>query len=137
MAIAAALTVVLVWRLWQSEESFIPHERTVVDLQLDWRCEGGHAFRMPGQLDPLPCPLCGKAAYPFTSFACPQHGEFEVSAKFDPQTGGSRFATQLRIRGGPWVPIEQGVRCPVCGLLMDEVEPDLSTKLSRPRRRGG
>ena len=86
------------------------------ELTLDWKCEAGHTFRAPGQVEPHPCTSCGRPAYPFGTWRCLQHGEFEVLVHLQLDAQGILHPWEYRILpDGEWAPAGETLKCPVCG----------------------
>lgn len=116
LAVAAAAAVVLlaVWRLWQTEEVIVPQQRQFRDIDVVWKCEVGHSFKAAGQIGSKACWTCDRPAFPVTYYACRIHGPYEIAARFAAGEGGVARISELRRPGLEWVSIEEGVNCPRC-----------------------
>lgn len=111
-----------IWRVWHSGEARLePYVRTIFDTELRWRCEAGHLFEAPGQIEPRHCWKCGGIAYPVTQYRCPTHGAFEAAVQFASDPDGTVRPAQLRFRGDSWLPAEDHPACPRCGQPMELV----------------
>lgn len=126
LAVAAALLLPVVWRLWQGEEAVRPHKRSLADAVLTLRCEKGHQFRAKGHTfgvdgftDAKTCWRCGEPAYPFAQYVCPVHGAYEVTVRFAEGEDGVEIVSQIRLTGREWVSSEEGVRCPRCNRRLE------------------
>ena len=139
VAVAAAALLFFVWRIWQKEDDVSVYVRTIRDVELDWRCEGGHLFRSLGQVEPRPCWMCGETAYPVTQYHCSVHGSFEVDVRFAENADGVATPEQLRLPGGGWVRADPGLKCPRCGkkLVRRQAEdPIAAIKRGKKRKEG-
>src|SRR3990172_1031377 len=65
---AAALALFLVWRTWRTDETFVPRQRTLADVELTWRCAAGHTFPAAGQVGSRTCFYCGQEAFHITNY---------------------------------------------------------------------
>ena len=113
---AAAVLLFVIWRFWGTEEPVLPLLRGPGELTLDWMCEAGHTFRAPGQVEPHPCTSCGLPAYPFGTWRCTEHGEFEILVRL--QLDAHEVLRPLEYRifpDGEWAPAGETLKCPVCG----------------------
>ncbi len=137
LATAVALVLVLVWRYWGTE-GVVHAQRAFGDVQLEWQCESGHAFRMPGQVEPLMCPRCSSLAYHVVAFVCEEHGELTVAARFAVGADGGVRRTHSRVPGGAWVPTGQSLRCPRCKSELRRLPRDpLAGSRRKHKRTGG
>jgi hypothetical protein len=117
-AAGAVLLVLGLWLFWEHEDVVRPPQRTLGEWDTDWKCDNGHTFHAEGQVEPRPCWTCGKPAYPVAYFRCNEHGTFEASARFELDDEGKPKVAYLRLRGGTWVPADEGLRCPKCSRLL-------------------
>jgi len=128
-AAASAALLFALWRALKSDDLEIPLARSIEDVQLEWRCEDGHIFTAPGAATPIPCPTCGKDAYPIAQFQCPVHGQFDVFFRFEKGPDGRLVPTEVKAVGGKWEPFTEHPRCPKCHrpMIRESVDP-LATK---------
>ncbi len=133
----AALCVLALWRFWQHEDVVRPRQRSLIEWETDWKCDSGHTFRAAGQIEPRSCWTCGKPAYPVTHYECPVHGTYEVSARFTTGADGAPKVAFLRLRGGPWIAVEEGLRCPQCSSPLQYVGNDPLRALGMYKSTGG
>jgi hypothetical protein len=118
VACAAVVATLALWRFWQPKDIVPPAQRTLGEWETDWKCDSGHSFHAAGQTEPRSCWTCGKPAYPVAYYHCPTHGTYETNARFKADDEGRPKVAYLRLRGGSWVSVEQGLRCPRCGQLL-------------------
>jgi len=118
VAAGAVVATLALWRFWQHGDVVPPTQRTLGEWETEWKCDGGHSFRAAGQIEPRSCWTCGKPAYSVAFYRCPTHGTYEVSARFKADDGGRPKIAYLRLRGGRWVAVEDGLRCPQCGQVL-------------------
>ncbi len=136
----AAVSLFLVFLLlrWQADSATVPGKRTLTEARVEYKCEAGHSWKAMGQVEPPTCAACGKPAHPVGSFACQEHGTFEVAARFVNGPDGIPCLFELRLTGEDWVPAEKGVVCPRCGLrLLRQREDPLSGSARKRRKPGG
>ena len=137
-AAAAAALLLVFWRAFQSEEIPPPPLRSVRDVQVQWRCEAGHALYTYGDVTPRPCHECGKNSYPVAEYRCPVHGTYPVAFQFREQGERGVIPVEVRAPDGPWEPFESGPHCSRCRREMTrEIDDTLKTEYSRPVRRDG
>lgn len=140
LAIAAAVAGLLfaVWRVWQPDEIAVAYERTIRDAEVDWRCEGGHAFTSHGQPDQRPCWKCGKTAHVVAMHKCALHGAFEVAYRFLEAPDGVIEPKWVRVGKGEWTPWEEMARCPKCNRVCPRgtKDPLSGVRKQRQRREG-
>ena len=138
IAAAAAVFLFVVWRFWRTEEVIVPALRGPGEVTLDWKCLAGHSFRAPGQVEPHPCVVCGRPAYPFGIWKCEEHGEFEVIARLQLDAGEVLRPLEFRILpDGDWVPASEILECPECGERLTRKLRDPLGDLPQPRRKRG
>lgn len=120
-AAAAALLIPILWRIERKEEVVPPAQRTLADLEMQWRCEtghtfqaSGHAFNEEGMTQPKACWTCGRPAYPVYPFYCPVHGAVEVAVMFTRDASGREQAARWRLPGRSWVKSMSDLRCRLC-----------------------
>ena len=138
ITVAAAVFLFVVWRFSQTEEVVLPALRGPGEVTLDWRCVAGHTFRAPGQVEPHPCVVCGRPAYPFGIWRCEDHGEFEVIARLQLDAEGVLRPLEFRILpDGEWVPAREILKCPECGeRLQRQLRDPLGDLPRRKKTRG-
>jgi len=141
LAAAAAVLLPVVWRLWGSEETTIAHQRTLAEMELDWRCEEGHDFRGKGHTfgpdgltSPRTCWKCGEPAYPVATYVCPVHGAYEVTVRFTIGDDGRPRVAQVRWAGRGWVTEEEGLRCPRCERRLEYSDDPFIGRNRNPKR---
>jgi hypothetical protein len=134
LAGAAALGVILVYRTWEAEEPRPVIQRTIRDMELDWRCEGGHVFRMHGQQDPTPCPICNRPSYPVAAFWCPEHGNILIAYKFRTLADGGTEIAAIQFPGRPWELHPDVMTCPRCNREMRMRSEDPLSSYDRSRK---
>lgn len=131
VAVAAAVFLFVAWRIWQRDESVAVYVRTMRDVELDWRCEGGHFFQSQGQVEPRPCWMCGQTAFPVTDYECPVHDVYEVAVRFTEDADGVATPVQWRLPDGHWVDAEEGLQCWRCGKDLVRLSNDPAALLNR------
>ncbi len=139
---AVAVTAVFsfaAWRWWRSDaivviESVPP---ALFEVELDWRCPAGHSFAAPGQIGSRQCPRCGAAAFPYATYSCQKHGEFEVQVEFARGADGGTRISRLKVAGGEWKDAGSGPQCPRCGQIMVRNKDPLSGLIRNKRKGGG
>jgi hypothetical protein len=137
MAMATAAVAFAVWRWWRPAPTVPVYQRTINDVELNWKCDAGHSFIAPGQVADRPCAMCDKPAYALASYECKQHGLFEVAVRFAAGPDGASRMSQFRVHQGAWSSAGDPVPCPHCGepMLRKQVDP-LDTP-GRGKKRGG
>ena len=135
----AAVSLFLVFLLlrWQADSAVVPYKRILTDVRVEYKCETGHSWKAMGQVEPPTCADCGKPAYVVGSFVCQEHGTFEVAVLYVYGPDGRPHRSELRLTGKDWVPYEQGVVCPRCGLRLLRQREDPLRELGRDRKRAG
>lgn len=133
LSASAAVLVLVARQAFQQDEAEPPFQRTLADVEMEWRCEAGHLFRASGQVGARKCWTCGRPAFAFTRFSCPQHGEFEVAVEFEATDPDVHRPAKLRVERGPWVPFEEGAACPRCHRKMSRAAVDPLQNL-KPRK---
>ena len=137
VATAVALAMILVWRMWRTEDTSTAFQRSLPDVQIDWRCTlEGHVFRMSGQVEPRTCPFCQSPAYAIAPYLCPVHGDVGVAAGFSVGSSGRAYLSHLRLGNGEWVPAEQQLHCPHCNRPLQRERQNPLSNRDRPRPRG-
>lgn len=121
VASLAAIMLFAGWRIWREDRVVPPPQRSLVDVQLRWKCESGHTFYDKGQSAPRVCTTCGRPAYPMDTYECEKHGSFDVSVRFAEGPDDRPHVSELRLETSPgakgeWVFASDGLRCPKCGL---------------------
>lgn len=134
VAVAAAAFLLVAWRIWHRDEPVAVIVRTIRDVELDWRCEGGHFFQSLGQVNPRPCWMCGQTAFPVTDYECPVHGRYEVAVRFAEGEGGVATPAHWRLPDGPWVDAEEDLQCRRCGKALERMANDPAALLNRSRQ---
>ena len=115
MAVVAALLTFAGWRAWQADKSAVAKQRDIRDVVVTWECPSGERFEAPGGCVPLPCPQEGQTADIVLLCECPQHGQFECYARYQPDEAWRARLSEARFRDGPWEPVDDGICCPQCG----------------------
>ena len=137
LAASAALLLFVIWRIWHTEEPVLRAERTLSDVELDYKCERRHKFRAFGRAEPRVCPVCGQPAYPWVTYACEIHGTFEVMARLETDRTGVTKVSHLRLPGRDWLPVERTLRCPRCNGILERLTDDPLDTLRRRQKKGG
>jgi len=130
---AAALALFLVWRAWRTDVPLEPRQRSLSDVELTWRCTGGHTFPAAGQTGSRTCIYCGQEAFNITNYVCPSHGSFEVAVRFV-QEGTVFKPGFVRLAGRDWLPAAEELRCPRCGVALEHRRED---PLAAGRKKSG
>jgi hypothetical protein len=134
---AASLFLVFLLLRWQADKAVVSHQRDLTEALVEYKCETGHSWKAQGQVEPPTCADCGKPGYVVGSFACQEHGTFEVAARYVYGPDGSPRRSELRLTGKDWVPDDQGVVCPRCGLRLVRQREDPLREFPRKRRKPG
>ncbi len=137
IAVALALLLPLAWRYWRPEEPPPPLQRTLVDVELEWKCPVGHSFRAAGQVGGRACWTCDRTAFPVTDYTCRVHGPFEVQVRFAVGDDGVPRMASLRWPGEEWVSAEDGLPCPRCSRRLVYLKADPLGRASREAKRVG
>lgn len=124
------------WRWWRADERPIAQSNILEDTELDWKCDQGHTFQSQGEVGGRPCPVCKQMAYPVTTYACPTHGIVEVKVQFARDESGRARPELFRIQSGPWLKIDEGLKCPRCDEIMTRQDIDPLEGLVKPKRKG-
>lgn len=132
------MIVLIAWRVWRgdSESPLSPVHR--FKPLVTYVCPRRHAFTLPLTIEPPRCPTCGQLAYPRAEYRCEMHGTFEVSVRHAVGPDGKIRASELKLPGKDWVPIEEPLKCPRCKreLIRRHRDP-LETAPDRESGRGG
>lgn len=134
LAGAAALALILIYRSCEPDAAPPPSQRTVFDMELEWRCDGGHTFRMHGQVDPAKCPICERPAYPIRTFLCDEHGAIVVAFKLRSTAEGGSEPVAVQFPGEGWKLPPEIETCPRCGKELRARDEDPLAGYERPRR---
>lgn len=137
MAMSAAAVAFAAWRWWRPAPTVSVYQRTIHDVELNWRCEAGHSFIAPGQVADRPCAMCDQPAYAVTSYECANHGVVEVAVRFTFDADGATRVSKLRVGRGSWFPATDPVRCPYCDAPMIRKQTDPTDVVSRRKQKGG
>ncbi len=137
MAMSAAAVAFAAWRWWRPEPTVPVYRRTINDVEFSWRCEAGHPFTAPGQVNDRPCKECDRPAHVVTSYACERHGAVEVAVRFNSGADGVPRASQFRVGRGDWFPATDPVPCPHCQMPMARVQTDPLDALNRGKKKIG
>lgn len=137
-AVAAVSIVLLVlWLMWRGDPNVDSVLRTLDDVEIAWKCEGGHAFRASAQADKRKCTQCGKDAAATTEFECPTHSPVEVEAKFEKDAQGNLRISKFRVPPGEWVAAGERISCAKCGAALTRKIDDPLERTIKSKRRGG
>ncbi len=115
------------WRWWSAEpQAEVVYRRSIVDVDLTWKCVDGHTFTAAGQIEDRACAMCDQPAFPITIYECKLHGPYEVAVRFARTPDGSSYVSHIRLLSGDWVPAGEGLTCPRCGqpLTRSPTEPE-------------
>ncbi|MEK6676329.1 MAG: hypothetical protein AABZ47_11830 [Planctomycetota bacterium] len=134
LVFAVGLSLLLIYRTWQPETPPSAEIRGLADVEMDWKCDGGHLFRIGGRTEPVACPTCGKDAFPVTTYLCEQHGPIEVLFRFFPKAEGEEGQPQVRLGLNGWKGLDEGLKCPKCERDLDRPVVDPIQSLTRSRK---
>ncbi len=137
-ATAAALVLIL-WRLWRTDETPAIHIRKLADVDLEWKCDGNHSFMAMGSVGPQHCKTCKQPAFPVVKYKCDVHGPIDVMARFGGDAPGSEKLTHLRVIGREWTPADKPLLCPKCGKEIRRQRADtfVSPSKAKEKSQGG
>jgi len=137
LTLAAGAVAFAAWRWWQPPPTIPVVPRAVSTIDLTYRCEAGHTFLAPGQVESRLCSTCAEPAYAVTQYACPLHGSFDVYVQFTATpTGGSR-AYRWRLGKGEWTENEADLVCPRCQVPLVRRATELGEAAIRAGRKSG
>ena len=115
VACGAAILLLIGRQVMKEEPAVAPIRRTLVDVELEWKCPSGHVFRAGGQVEPRKCWTCNQPAYPLARFQCRTHGEVDVIARFEAAPDdGHAILSAFSTHGSDWTPASEPVLCPKC-----------------------
>jgi hypothetical protein len=134
---SAAAVAFAAWCWWQPAPTVPVYQRTINDVELNWKCEAGHSFTASGQVADRPCAMCDQPAYAVTSYECRQHGMTEVAVRFTEDPDGAPRVSQFRVNQGVWFPATDPVRCPQCDAPMIRKQADPLDATIRGKKKGG
>lgn len=137
MTAAAAAVAFAAWRWWQPPVTIAAAQRSVLDIDLPWRCDAGHSFVAKGQTADRLCSSCSEPAYPVTTYECKQHGPFEVFVKLKSVADGVSVASQWRLGKTDWVSSEGELICPRCHATLVRRHADSADAAVRLHKRPG
>ncbi len=135
MAMSASAVAFAAWRWWSPAPTVPVYQRTINDVDLNWKCEAGHSFAAPGQVTDRLCASCDRPAFVVKQYECPQHGATEVAVRFTSDAEGVSRVSQFRVNQGTWYPAP--VRCPRCDKRMDPKQTDPLDAISHGKKKGG
>jgi hypothetical protein len=108
----------LAFRVWETDEPVTAFRPTIGDVFLTYRCERGDVFQSRGQVEPLPCPTCGRPAHPLATYTCQAHGDQDFLVQFAVGADGEPVVARLRaLPHGVWIEAGHGPQCR-CGAIM-------------------
>jgi hypothetical protein len=113
-AAAAAVMILVGWRLWRADQPPPPTQRGIADVRVMWECPSGDRFEAPGSCERLACPDNSEPADILLTCRCPEHGTVEVFVRYECDASGRATLSRVRYRDGAWSTPQGGVRCPVC-----------------------
>lgn len=122
-ATAGALVLIL-WRLWRADQHEAAPVRRLADVELDWKCEAGHAFKAPGRAGAKSCPTCQKPAFAVVRYGCELHGAVEVFARFGGNPSEPEKLSHLKLAGRDWTPADRPLICPRCTRELRRPRPE-------------
>jgi len=134
LAMSAAAVAFAAWRWWQPAPIDLVYQRTINDVELNWKCEAGHYFTASGQVADRPCAMCDQPAFPITFYECTQHGTTEVAVRFEAGPDGVPRRSQFRLKGS-WFPATDPVPCPHCNVPMVRKPTDPLDAISRGKKK--
>lgn len=134
---AAAMFALVVWLSLHPTVEEGPVQRKLVDVDLDWRCDAGHAWRLTGQIEPRICPTkdCGRDMWPAARWSCENHHKFDVAVRLQLDAIGLPRPLEFRLRGHDWVVAGDPLVCPKCSKMLRQVVRDPLEVVKRRKRR--
>lgn len=137
IAAVAAILLLILWRSWRAEEVVRPPPRGPRDVELRWKCDGGHVFVAAGQAGARDCWTCAKPAYPVFEYHCGTHGAYDVTVLYSNDASGRLVPSKWRIGVRTWVEAPENLRCLRCRApLVYRINP-LSDLRRRQKEDGG
>lgn len=138
LALAAAAVMVLffVWRLWRRDEVSEMRRRGLTDVEVTWKCDGGHTFRAEAHDGARSCWTCNRPANPVANYSCPDHGTYEAAVQFSTDGKGVSRVAKVRMQDASWKEPAEGLRCPKCGSDLVRAKADPLDSLARKRKTG-
>lgn len=134
---AAAMFALVIWLSLRPAVEEGPVRRVLTDVDLDWRCDAGHAWGMKGQIEPRVCQTkgCGRDMWPAARWACENHHKFDVAVRLELDGEGLPRPVEFRLRGHDWVVAGDPLVCPKCSKLLRQVVRDPYEVVKKRRRR--
>lgn len=134
---AAAMFALVIWLSLRPAVEEGPIQRVLTEVDLDWRCDAGHAWRMTGQIEPRVCPNkdCGRDMWPAARWSCENHHKFDVAVRLELDAGGLPRPVEFRLRGHDWIVSGDPLVCPKCSKLLRQDDRDPFEVVKRRKRR--
>ncbi len=137
LAMSISAVAFAVWRWWRPAPTVPVYQRTINDIEMSWKCEGGHTFSARGQVADRQCAMCDQPAFVVAAFECSKHGMTEVAARFTYGPDGAPRVSQFRVNQGNWFPAADPVPCPYCGVPMVRKQTDPLDAITRGKKKSG
>ncbi len=134
---AAAMFALVIWLSLHPTVEEGPVQRKLADVDLDWRCDAGHAWRLTGQIEPRVCPAkdCGRDMWPAARWSCENHHKIDVAVRLELDAMGLPRPVEFRLRGHDWVVASDSLVCPKCSKLLRQVVRDPLAVVKRRKKR--
>lgn len=140
LAVAAAVAI-LVWCGWwlmRDQPESEARQRAFHQITVRWLCDNGDEFRSFGAFGPRRCPQCKADAYVMARYDCPEHGQRDVRLRHVRGDDQRPVLSAVCFSERAWEDPGDGVRCPVCDRLMDQVPEDVfANRKNRQEIEGG
>lgn len=134
---AAAMFVLVIWLSLRPAVAEGPVQRKLREVDMDWRCDAGHAWRAKGQIGPRVCQTkdCGRDMWPAAPWSCENHHKVDVAVRLELDALERPRPVEFRIRGHDWVAAGDPLVCTKCSKLLREVVRDPLEPVKRRKRR--
>ena len=133
----AAMFALVIWLSLRSPVEEGPVQRVLTEVDVDWRCDAGHAWREKGQIEPRDCQTkdCECVMWPAAPWSCENHHRFHGAVRLELDAMGLPRPVEFRLRGHDWVVAGDPLVCPKCSKLLKEVVGDPLEVVKRRKRR--
>ncbi|MCH8146533.1 MAG: hypothetical protein IH987_00845 [Planctomycetes bacterium] len=134
---AAAMFALVIWLSLRPAVVEGPVRRVLPEVDLDWRCDAGHAWRARGQIEPRVCMTkdCDRDMWPAARWSCENHHKFHVATRLELDASGFPGPVEFRLRGHKWVVAGDPLVCPKCSKFLREDVRDPLADVKRRKRR--
>lgn len=136
LAVAGAVAI-LVWCGWwlmREEPPPLARQRAFHQITVRWLCDNGDEFTSFGSFGPRRCPQCRADAYVVASYACVEHGAWDVRLRHDRGVDERPVLSSICFADRAWEDPGDGVRCLRCDDLMEQVEADVFAQEKESRK---